>query len=282
MAALTPPSPPPPAQGDPWTIDRLLTALWDDYVAMTPQAARIHALFAGRGETIINDHIALRTFAVDPVRIGVLARPFEACGYQAEDHYTFPEKKLVARHWRHPDPRLPKVFISELDVAAFSPALGATVQRLLAALPPGFAARPDLVCAGRPWQVDHATYQALLAESEYAAWVAAFGFRANHFTVDVASLTSFAGLEEVNAFLIAAGFALNDAGGAIKGTPADLLEQSSTRADAVEVRFTDGVHRIPSCYYEFARRYATPAGERFHGFVAKSADRLFESTDVKR
>jgi hypothetical protein len=263
-----------------WPIERLLAALWDDYVAMTPQAQRVHALLAARGDDIINDHIALRTFALDPVRLDVLARPFVACGYVGEDRYVFPEKKLVARHFRHPDSRLPKVFISELDVGAFSPALGATVRGLLAALPAGFTARPDFVCAGRPWQVDLATYRALLAESEYAAWVSAFGFRANHFTVDVGSLRSFAGLAELDQFLLDNGFALNDSGGLIKGTPAERLEQSSTRADEVEVSFRDGVHRVPSCYYEFARRYRLPNGELFHGFIAASADKLFESTDV--
>ena len=75
---------------------------------------------------------------------------------------------------------------------------------------------------------------------------------------------------------------LNDAGGAIKGTPAEHLEQSSTRADSIEVAFADGRARIPSVYYEFARRYPLPSGELFHGFVPASADKIFESTDVRR
>ena len=40
--------------------------------------------------------------------------------------------------------------------------------------------------------------------------------------------------------------------------------------------------RIPSCYYEFARRYPLPSGEVFQGFVPESADTIFESTDVTR
>ncbi|MBL9015743.1 MAG: DUF1338 family protein, partial [Myxococcales bacterium] len=125
-------------------------------------------------------------------------------------------------------------------------------------------------------------YTALLAESEYAAWVAAFGFRVNHFTVDVNALTTFPDLVALNAFLVEHGFTLNESGGAIKGTRADCLEQSSTRADSIEVSFTDRSVRIPSCYYEFAKRYALPSGELFQGFVPASADKIFESTDVKR
>jgi hypothetical protein len=147
-------------------------------------------------------------------------------------------------------------------------------------LPAGFGARADLPWAGRPWQLRRAEYNSLLIESEYAAWVAAFGFRVNHFTVSVNALTTFPDLLSLNAFLIDHGFTLNEAGGVIKGTPADLLEQSSTRADSIEVDFTDAQLRIPSCYYEFARRYPLPSGELFHGFVPTSADKIFESTDV--
>lgn len=260
----------------------LLDALWRDYTALTPQAARIHALFAARGETIVNDHVALRTYARPGIGLDALARPFLARGWAPRDDYRFPDKHLRARYFQHADAALPKVFVSELLVDELSAAAAATVDALLAQLPAGFGARDDLPYAGRPWQVDHATYRALLAESEYAAWVAAFGFRVNHFTVDVGRLRTVAGLDEVNRLVAAAGFALNDEGGLVKGTPADRLEQSSTRADAVDVTFADGVFRVPSCYYEFARRYPLPSGELFQGFVPASADKLFHSTDAGR
>ena len=148
-------------------------------------------------------------------------------------------------------------------------------------LPAGFLARDDLPRAGRPWSLSHASYRALLAESEYAAWVAAFGLRVNHFTVDVNRLRTVSGLPEVVALVARAGFELNDEGGdIIKGSPADLLEQASTRAARVDIAFTDGVHAIPGCYYEFARRYPLPTGEPFQGFVPASADKLFHSTDA--
>ena len=77
--------------------------------------------------------------------------------------------------------------------------------------------------------------------------------------------------------MLANGFTLNTSGNAIKGTPADRLEQSSTRADALEVDLDGERVRIPSCYYEFAKRY-----DGFEGFVPASADKIFESTDVGR
>ena len=75
------------------------------------------------------------------------------------------------------------------------------------------------------------------------------------------------------------GFKLNPFGGEIKGTPEELLEQSSTMAESLNVQFADGVYAIPACYYEFAKRYAMPNGQLYQGFVASSADKIFESTN---
>lgn len=264
------------------TTRQLLDTLWRDYVASTPQAERIHALLAARGETIRNDHVALRTYDAPGLGIAALARVFEDNGWAMQpDEYTFADKHLRARYWRHPDPALPKVFISELVLADMSRAVQERVRALVAQLPADFGARGDLPWAGRPWRVTHAEYTALLAESEYAAWVAAFGFRVNHFTVDVNALSTFPDLTALNAYLVEHGFVLNDAGGTIKGTRADRLEQSSTRADSIEVAFDDATVRIPSCYYEFAKRYPMPSGELFQGFVPTSADKIFESTDAR-
>ena len=65
---------------------------------------------------------------------------------------------------------------------------------------PIVGARADLPWAGRPWRVRRAEYDSLLVDSEYAAWMAAFGFRVNHFTVLVNALTTFPDLESLNAF----------------------------------------------------------------------------------
>ena len=61
--------------------------------------------------------------------------------------------------------------------------------------------------------------------------------------------------------------------------PADLLEQSSIKAGMVSFKFIEGQFEIPGCYYEFARRYPDADGKLYSGFVAKSADKIFQSTD---
>ncbi len=266
------------------TLAEVFAALWADYVATTPQAARIQRLFAARGERVQNDHVAFRTFDTAGLGLAAIAAPFERLGYLERDRYRFADKKLIAKYWQHPDRALPKIFISELCTAELSPGAQAIIAKLVAQLPAGFAHRAELPWAGRPWQCTRADYEALLAESEYAAWLAAFGFRVNHFTVAVNALTTFAGLPELDAFLVAEGFTLNTVGGAIKGSPADRLEQSSTRADTIAVDLAGETLQLPSCYYEFAKRYPVGGSESpddlFHGFVPASADKIFESTDV--
>ena len=263
------------------TTSELLDALWRDYTASTPPAERIHRLLLDRGEIVHNDHVALRSYDAPQIGIEALAKPFEALGWKGRENYRFDEKHLRARYWQHDDPNLPKIFISELVLAEMSPGLQTIVRGLVDQLPPDFGERADLPWAGRPWKVTHAQYEQLLAESEYAAWVAAFGFRVNHFTVDVGALASFPDLQALVAFLQEHAFAMNTSGGLIKGSAAERLEQASTIADAVEVEFTDATVKIPSCYYEFALRYMLPSGETFQGFVPASADKIFESTDVK-
>lgn len=260
-------------------IDTLLRQLWEQYSSINPQAAKIHALLSERGETVANDHIAFRTFDDPRVGIDQLAVPFLEAGYEFRGEYDFEAKKLYAQHFEHEDPALPRVFISQLLTDRFSESLQKAVADLIDQLTTP-TAQPMCV-AGQLWRVDFATYQQLQQESEYAAWMAAHGFCANHFTVSVNELQTVDSLEELNTLIIDAGFSLNDSGGAIKGTPEVFLEQSSTIASRVNIAFEDGTHEIPGCYYEFARRYPLPDGTLFSGFVAKSADKIFESTDER-
>jgi hypothetical protein len=89
----------------------------------------------------------------------------------------------------------------------------------------------------------------------------------------------FQSLAQVNTLLKNEGFILNSSGGEIKGGPQVLLAQSSTMADKIEVEFSNGKKLIPSCFYEFAQRYKMPTGKLYQGFVAASADKIFESTN---
>jgi copper chaperone CopZ len=125
-------------------------------------------------------------------------------------------------------------------------------------------------------------YQALLAESEYAAWLLAIGLRANHFTISVNHLENYRTLQQVVQAVKEAGFALNTVGGEIKGSSEVFLEQASTLADKQQVEFADGdEHQIATCFYEFALRYPQSDGALFQGFVEGNADKIFDSTNSR-
>lgn len=263
------------------TLKDLLDRLWLDYSALNPQAGRIHALLEARGETLVNDHIAFRTFAHPGMDIRAMAAPFLAFGYRSAGEYVFTEKKLTAVHFQHPDPLNPKIFISQIHLEKLSAGARSMSLAFINQVPPGFLARWDWCAGGRPWLPDYTAYEALERESEYAAWLSAFGFRANHFTVFANRLRTFPDLASLNLFLQANGFRLNAAGGEIKGSPDIFLEQSSTLANEAQAVFREGPRKVPGCYYEFARRYPMPDGRLFQGFNEKSADKIFESTDRK-
>lgn len=259
----------------------LFQSLWNDYIQrLCPSADKVHQLLQ-EDEALINDHIALRTFNVAPLGIETLAKPFLALGYTACADYQFESKKLVAKHYEHPDPTQPKVFISELKVAECSPELQAIVAKLVEQVDSDKLTSSDFLYSGRLWQIAHSDYITLAQESEYAAWLAAHGYGANHFTVSVNQLNAFNEVKSVNDHLRQAGFVINENGGEVKGTPEVLLEQSSTMADKVPVQFSDGVEMIPGGFYEFAKRYPMANGELYSGFVAASADKIFESTDMQ-
>jgi len=263
---------------------KLIEQLWQQYSREINAAREIHQLFEKEGEKIVNDHVALRTFDDPRVNIEVLAEPFKACGYVEKGAYDFPNKKLYAKHYEHRhDSDAPKIFISQLLTGYFSNGLQACVRELIDAIPEKTLQDPQkLILCGTPWgEISYQLYEKLLQESQYAAWMYAFGYRVNHFTISVNHLKKYDTVEKVNAFLKKNGYVLNTEAGEIKGTKKELLEQSSIMAERKKIAFTEGEFEIPSCYYEFALRYKDEKGKLYQGFVAASADKIFESTHNK-
>lgn len=259
--------------------EKLFGELWDDFCErLCPSSHTIHELLK-QDKALINDHIALRTFGVDPVSLPTLAKPFIELGYEKGGDYVFESKKLIAEHYQHPDPSMPKVFISQLQLHLCSNELRNIVLKLVEQIDADRLSGSGFLHHGRLWDLSYGEYQILASESEYAAWVAAHGYGANHFTVSVNQLAEYEEVADVNSYLKQQGFAINASGGEVKGTPQVLLEQSSTMADKVDVAFSDGRHQIPGGFYEFAKRYLDSDGELYQGFVAASADKIFESTN---
>jgi hypothetical protein len=253
--------------------------LWDLYVSITPQALKIHQLLEAYGERVVNDHIAFRTFDQSTMDLSAFTRALGTMGYEEFGRYQFPDKHLDALAFKTKHPEDPKVFVSEIRRSALSPTSQSILSKLIEQCSITQLHLRHLLepC---PWPlISYEDYLTLASESEYAAWLSVMGLRANHFTVSVNQLNHLTDLSSLNRYLQANGFPLNDVGGIIKGQPTVYLEQSSTLADQFEFTFSCGkVAEVPSCFYEFARRYPLADGSIFQGFVTNNAQSIFEST----
>lgn len=255
--------------------------LWQDYTRLTPQAEIIYRAFCERNGSVRNDHVAFRTFNISPVNLEHLEPLLWSLGYKRHRHYQFEQKKLSAWGYVPDDGKLPLIFFSELLVEQLSAEAQRIIQRLVGHVEELRLHSPDIFWSGRLWPVPTwEEYQLLLQESEYAAWLSALGFHANHFTIAVHHLAVDNSIEKAIDVVKDCQYALNQAGGEIKGQPADFLVQASTMADEVIMPFASGdEHQISTCYYEFAQRYRERGGDYYAGFVAANADKIFESTN---
>lgn len=263
------------------SLTTFFNQLWLQYTQICPQALSIHQLFTDAGEPIVNDHLAFRTFANSAISIDMLQKQLLVLGYFPLENYHFKNKKLNARCYIHK--RCPtKIFVSELLWLQLSENSQKIIRPLLTQISEQLSIPQNIsLHAGRLWLLpSYADYQALLKESEYAAWLSVWGLRANHFTLFVNHLKQYSSLPQVVDLLLAKDYKLNRVGGIIKGNKQDKLIQAATLADKIEVLFTDvGKQQISSCYYEFAQRFKQDNGQLFQGFVTSSADKIFESTD---
>jgi hypothetical protein len=265
-------------------INEFYDALWQDYVNMTPQAEAIASVLRQRGEEVLNDHVAFRTFNTGPITLKDLEPHILALGYTRYEPYHFAAKKLDAYGYIPPTKNLPRIFLSELRVQELSETAQNIIQGLVDQIDPADVNDASIFWRGRLWQApSFEDYQTLAEESEYAAWLSIIGLRANHFTINVNALMQTTEVAQLNELVEELGFQINESGGRIKGSPSVLLEQSSTMASTQEMEFADGVkHPVTTCYYEFAKRYFDETGELYQGFVAASADKIFESTDMTK
>jgi len=286
-------------------ISKILQGVFAVYRDRVPDVQKItdamvsQGIVAGQSE-ILNDHIAFRTMGVDHLGIASFEKIFLAHGYGKRDYFFFEGKKLNAYWYAPPDDELPRIFISELRVKDLSEKTQQIISKYTGDLTSDPVDALDLIDVEavteffhRPlWQLPTLEdYQALLEESEYAAWVIYNRYYLNHYTISVHQLDGeHRTLEQFNDFLKSIGITLNNAGGEIKVSPDGLLRQSSSVAEKVEAEFAGGEKTIISgSYVEFAERLPLPEFAhlpfneikrpmRRDGFESGNADKIFEST----
>ncbi len=240
----------------------LLHLLWERYAAEVPYARTFVALSGG---SFRNDHVALRSLARPGGGLALFERVFERLGWKRAGEYTFPDAHLSAIHMSHPD-GLPRVFISELKAEELSP----RARELLAALPEDEPSPTDSLDAlarwfGPPPPPHEAALLELEKESQYGAWLLAFGRKVNHFTGSV---------DDVEAWqrrMREAGVPMK---AEIEGAPGTALRQTATHAFPLPIALRGGGSRAwPYAYFEIAQR-----APGMDGFLGPQARALFDMT----
>jgi len=286
-------------------LDLVLDGLMRRYTERVPDVQRVLDVMVSEGiirspGDVENDHIAFRSLGIPHLGIASLEKVFLALGYIKRDYYYFSEKKLDAYWYAPPAEQYPRIFLSQLRVQDLSAGAQEIIGKYTGeihsdpvdALNLSDGAAMDAFLHSSLWPLPGlADYEALAAESEYAAWVIYNRYYLNHFTISVHNLPEgYNTVAAFNDFLERHGFTLNSAGGKIKQSPDGLLLQSATVAGKIEAAFAGGEKKpIAGSYVEFAERKVLPEfaslpaaslgrQHRREGFEAKNADKIFEST----
>ncbi|WP_077400709.1 DUF1338 domain-containing protein [Cellulophaga omnivescoria] len=285
-------------------LAKIYKALLDTYKKEVPNVEKItkamveHKIIANEDE-IINDHIAFRTLGVPNLGIASLEKIFLHYGYTKRDYYSFEGKKLNAYWYAPPKPEFPRVFLSELRVSELSDVAKEVIYKYTSSVISDPIDTIDLndVAAVNKFFVEPLwnlptlkEYNTLLNESEYAAWTIYNRYYLNHYTISIHNLKgAYKSIEKFNEFIESLGITLNSSGGKIKVSKDGLLKQSSTMAELVLAKFSDTDKvMIPGSYVEFAERLPLPSSgnsekiSRREGFESANADKIFESTYIKK
>lgn len=294
----------------------LLTRLWVMYLDRVSYAREYQRLVIERGGSVVNDHIAFRTFNThtgeQPEGIRAIKHIISCLEYVPVEKYNFKKKKLNAVHFEHPDPMFPKLFVSQLEVEELpewaQQIIKNTVKEtpyllsdesisLLATLKekgelPRVAGEMlvnDLAqYFRRPWNVPQKDDVLKVNDvSQYAAWVLLHGNAVNHFTafVNYQNVSEWPDLESTCKGLADAGIPMKET---LEGEKGSKLQQSATLAvkEEVEVKGDDGIEKMPwtYAYYELAERgLVIENGEEklFSGFLGEQARHLFDMTRTR-
>lgn len=296
-------------------LGRLFDRLWNTYRLRVPHAEKYCRLVAQRGGTIVNDHIAFRSFNTpdqpQPAGIRALADLFEALGYERREEYSFPQTHLTAVHLEHRNDALPKLFISQLEVDQLAIEAADAIREELADQSNQFVYPAELIrrldfgafsdaeinaaaeqleaVFSRPWNPPkRSVVEQANLHSQYAAWTLLHGNAPNHFTalVNKQCVADWPDIESTMAGLRDSGVPVKDT---IEGERNGLLRQSATHAvrgrfDVTEADGSPGKIDWTYAYYEIAERgYVTDesGGSRlFSGFFGQQTTGLFEMTRV--
>lgn len=301
--------------------ERFVEAATAKFARNVPDFVRLRALVASRNGRFLNDHGAIRT--ADPAVAALFVRAARVLGLRRERDYVFPAKKLISFDLQvigddaHPF----KVFLSQVDLAAYPPEVAALIRedckaqaaavdhgRFIALIAKAevdggldgadaanFIGHFTDVLMARPGPpMQRATLEAVAAISGEAASALALGPDFNHVTIDVPS-AGFGGIDDMTTAMLAEGFRMLPA---IQGAPGTPLRQTATMAAtmATPVIEADGALGVAQTERQFVeiieRGQALDADGAplwrddgrpliFRNFLAANAEKIFDAASTR-
>lgn len=282
--------------------------LFDALLKVVPTGAAYVADRIAAGERVNFDHGAIRTIRFPDRPTGALPggqdafrRILEPLGYAVAGTYPLPRLKMTGRAYCHRDypEAIPQYFLSELHVDQFDATFGAAADRVFgtsrdplgaaalsmlnlfsagqdAPFALAEAALPEILAAFDRQHVEPtiADYEALLAQSPEAGWIATEGNAFNHATDRVADVEALADRER------ATGRPIKDR---VEVSTSGRVRQTAYRADPVlrSFRTATGAEKreVPGSFYEFITREIDPAtGALDLAFDSGNATGIFAMT----
>lgn len=291
------------------------------FATNVPDFVALRQLVREQGGVFRNDHGAIRT--ADPEVRALFVRAARVLGLHRDRDYRFPAKKLVSFDLQAAgeDSTQFKVFVSQVDLDAFPPAVAALVREDCAQQAAAVDHRAFIAQIERAEQqgglseadagafIGHfverlmnrngapmrrSTLDAVAAVSPEAASALALGPDFNHVTIDVRA-AGFDGIEAMAAAMAERGFKLLPA---IQGAPGTKLRQTATMAatmptPVLEAEGSEGSAPTEKQFVEIIERSQAHAEDGaplwredgqplvFKHFLAANAEKIFDAAATR-
>lgn len=295
----------------------LVENLWQQYSRRVPYARAYAEMVNARGGKVVHDHIAFRSFNTNtgeqPSGVLAFGHLLGILNYRKAGKYKFPKMMATAVHYEHPDPLLPKIFVSQLEVAELPEWAQHIIRGRVAETPyllsdeaielmnilgdQGFI---NNEAAGilieeitgyfrRPWKLPLREDLLKINDiSQYAAWTLLHGNSVNHFAafVNLQNVAGWPDIETTSRAMGAAGIPMKER---MEGETGSILRQTATQAVKETIGFRGENGEIEDmewtyAYYEFTERgyVISDEGEKlFTGFIADQATQFFRMTETR-
>ena len=295
----------------------LVENLWQHYLLRVPYARTYSDIVTARGGKVVHDHLAFRTFNTNtgeqPSGIRAFGHLLEILNYRKAGKYKFPKMRTLAAHYEHPDPLLPKIFVSQLEVAEL-PEWAQYIIRDSVAETPYLLSDEAIELMNilgdrgsitneaaeilieeitgyfrRPWKLPLREDLLKINDiSQYAAWTLLHGNSVNHFAafINLQNVADWPDIETTCRAMAAAGIPMREQ---VEGEKGSILRQSASKAvkEIISFRGENGeIEDMPwtYAYYEFTERgyVISDEGEKlFTGFIADQATHFFKMTETR-